>query len=57
MTGNQNPEQKARDNIDAQLKLAGWVVQSVKKINFNAGPGIAVHEYQTDVDRLVASDL
>lgn len=49
MTENQNPEQKARDNIDAQLKLAGWVIQSAKKIDFSAGPGIAVREYQTDV--------
>ena len=49
MTENQTPEQKARDNIDAQLKLAGWVVQSAKKIDFNAGLGVAVREYQTDV--------
>lgn len=49
MTENQNPEQKARDHIDAQLTLAGWIVQSAKKIDFNAGPGIAVREYQTDV--------
>ncbi|WP_031359557.1 DEAD/DEAH box helicase family protein [Caballeronia sordidicola] len=49
MTENQNPEQKARDNIDALLKRAGWVVQSAKKIDFGAGLGIAVREYQTDV--------
>ena len=49
MTENQTPEQKARDNIDVQLKLAGWVVQSAKKIDFNAGLGVAVREYQTDV--------
>ena len=49
MTENQTPEQKARDNIDAQLKLAGWVVQSAKKIDFSAGLGIAVREYHTDV--------
>ncbi|BDD92410.1 type III restriction endonuclease subunit R [Pandoraea sp. NE5] len=49
MTENQNPEQKARDNIDALLKQAGWVVQSAKKIDFGAGLGIAVREYQTDV--------
>ena len=49
MTENQNPEQKARDNIDAQLKLAGWVVQSAKRIDFSAGVGIAVREYHTDV--------
>lgn len=49
MTENQNPEQKARDNIDTKLKLAGWVVQSAKKIDFSAGLGIAVREYHTDV--------
>ncbi len=37
MSENQNPEQKARDTIDALLKQAGWVVQSSKKIDLNAG--------------------
>lgn len=46
---NQNPEQRARDQIDRQLTLAGWVVQDSKAINFNAGTGIAVREYQTAV--------
>jgi type I restriction enzyme, R subunit len=45
---NQNPEQLARDNIDKMLEEAGWKVQHNKKIDFNAGPGIAVREYQTD---------
>ena len=49
MTENQNPEQKARDTIDALLMQAGWVVQSSKKIDLNAGMGQAVREYQTDV--------
>ena len=49
MSENQTPEQKARDAIDAQLKQAGWVVQSAKKIDFSAGLGVAVREYQTDV--------
>ena len=46
---NQNPEQIARDHIDEQLKLAGWKVQSLKKINLNDGIGQAVREYATDV--------
>ena len=46
---NQNPEQKARDKIDALLEEAGWKVQRAKKIDFNVGLGIAVREYQTDV--------
>ena len=46
MTDNQNPEQKARDRIDEQLRQSGWVVQ--KKIDFGAGLGQAVREWQTD---------
>ena len=49
MTDNQNPEQKARDNIDALLAQAGWSVQSNKTIDFNVGAGQAIREYQTDV--------
>ena len=49
MSENQNPEQKARDNIDALLKQSGWLVQSSKKINLLVGSGQAVREYQTDV--------
>ena len=46
---NQTPEQQARDNIDKQLIACGWIIQSVKQINLNSGPGIAVKEYLTDV--------
>ncbi len=46
---NQNPEQIARDNIDKQLIACGWVIQSIKQINLNAGIGVAVKEYLTDV--------
>ena len=46
---NQTPEQKARDNIDEMLGLAGWLVQDKKKIDFSASFGIAIREYQTDV--------
>ncbi|MBU44180.1 MAG: restriction endonuclease subunit R [Spirochaetaceae bacterium] len=46
---NQNPEQMARDRIDEKLRQAGWVVQRKNGIDFGAGPGIAVREYQTDV--------
>src|SRR5450759_5204806 len=45
----QTPEQLARDPIDRSLEQAGWVVQSNKKIDFSAGRGIAVKEYQTDI--------
>jgi type I restriction enzyme R subunit len=46
---NQTPEQKARDNIDKMLELTGWKVQNKKKIDFNAGLGVAVREFDTDV--------
>jgi type I restriction enzyme R subunit len=49
MSVNQNPEQIARDRIDALLGASGWAVQDKKAINFNVGLGIAVREYQTDV--------
>ena len=47
-TANQSPEQKARDEIDRRLSLSGWAVQDKNAINFNAGRGIAIREYQTD---------
>lgn len=46
---NQNPEQIARDNIDRQLLACGWFIQGIKQINLQAGVGIAVKEYLTDV--------
>ncbi|MCC8995937.1 MAG: DEAD/DEAH box helicase family protein [Nitrosomonas sp.] len=49
MTENQDPEDKARDQIDSLLQQAGWDVQSNKKIDLNTGEGQAIREYQTDV--------
>ena len=46
---NQNPEQTARDRIDARLRASGWHVQDKDALDFNAGLGIAVREYPTDV--------
>jgi len=45
---NQNPEQLARDRIDAALLQCGWTIQDKKKINLTTALGIAVREYQTD---------
>ena len=42
------PEQHARQLIDAQLALAGWLVQDYKQLNLGAGAGVAVREYPTD---------
>ncbi|WP_340160741.1 DEAD/DEAH box helicase family protein [uncultured Hoeflea sp.] len=46
---NKHPEQIARDLIDEKLVTAGWLVQDNKSINLNAGIGVAIREYQTDV--------
>ena len=56
---NQNPEQKARDNIDRQLAACGWSIQNKQQINLFAGAGVAVREYQTSsgpVDYLLFVD-
>jgi len=46
---NQTPEQIARDKIDTMLLASGWIVQSKKELNLNAGLGVALREYQTDI--------
>jgi len=46
---NQNPEQIARDNIDRQLRDAGWSIQSKDEINLFESLGVAVKEYSTDI--------
>lgn len=46
---NQNPEQIARDKIDAALAESGWLLQDKTRINLATGKGIAVREYQTDI--------
>lgn len=46
---NQNFEQLSRDQIDQQLTACGWIIQDKKAINLQAGVGVAVREYQTDV--------
>lgn len=46
MNQNQNPEQIARDRIDAMLTEAGWIVQSKNDKDLRAGKGVAIREYQ-----------
>ncbi|ABI56477.1 hypothetical protein ACN2MM_06280 [Alkalilimnicola ehrlichii MLHE-1] len=48
MPNNQNPEQRARDRIDEQLRASGWTVQSLAALNPQATRGVAVREYPTD---------
>jgi type I restriction enzyme, R subunit len=45
---NQNPEQIARDKIDAQLRATGWSVQYKDAVNLHTGEGQAIREYPTD---------
>ncbi|WP_417558362.1 DEAD/DEAH box helicase family protein [Mesoflavibacter zeaxanthinifaciens] len=44
---NQNPEQIARDKIDAMLREAGWVVQSKSDVDLSASLGVALRETNT----------
>lgn len=46
---NQNPEQLARNEIDAALLQCGWLIQNASEINLKAGVGIAIREYRTDI--------
>lgn len=48
---NQNPEQLAHNKIDTVLIRCGWLIHGNSTINLNAGLGIAVREYQTDIGR------
>ncbi len=42
-----NPEQQARENIDAMLRQSGWTVQSIAELNLHASLGVAVREMQS----------
>lgn len=42
---NLNPEQLARQKIDAMLAAAGWIVQDRPQMNLSAGRGVAVREF------------
>ncbi|MBP7692357.1 MAG: DEAD/DEAH box helicase family protein, partial [Anaerolineales bacterium] len=39
------PETRARENIDALLAAAGWVLQDRDQLNLGAGRGVAVREF------------
>jgi type I restriction enzyme R subunit len=40
----ETPEQRARQQIDAQLAACGWIVQDFKSVDLSAGRGIALRE-------------
>ena len=46
---NKNPEQIARDEIDARLRASGWAVQHKRAIDLSAATGVAVREYTTSI--------
>jgi type I restriction enzyme R subunit len=41
----ENPEQKARREIDEKLAASGWIVQNREDLDLTAGQGIAVREF------------
>ena len=38
------PEQRAREEIDEQLRACGWLVQDFREMDIHAGPGVTVRE-------------
>lgn len=40
-----NPEQRARQDIDALLRAAGWAVQDVAHVDLQAARGVAIREF------------
>ena len=50
---NLTPEQEAREQIDAQLQAAGWVIQSTRHQNLGALLGVAVREFRESVQTLL----
>jgi type I restriction enzyme, R subunit len=40
-----SPEKRARQNIDAAQRAAGWVIQDARAANIQAGRGVAVREF------------
>jgi type I restriction enzyme, R subunit len=49
MTPNQNPEQLARDQIDAMLIAVVWLIHSKKPNNIKAAARDSVGEYHFDI--------
>src|SRR5439155_25652930 len=38
-------ERRARQNIDAALSAAGWVIQDVRRVSLTAARGVAIREF------------
>jgi type I restriction enzyme R subunit len=41
-----SPEREARQEIDAALEAAGWVIQDRGTMNLTVAPGVAVREFK-----------
>src|SRR5229473_3395828 len=41
------PEEQARQKIDELLEQTGWIVQDRRRLNLNAGYGVAIREFST----------
>ena len=52
-----SPEEKARQQIDAQLTASGWTVQTRDKINLSTSTGVAVCELALEQFSTIAEDL
>ena len=53
------PKEKARQNIDRLLELAGWEVQDISELNLGASLGVAIREFPLEsgpVDYLFLDD-
>jgi type I restriction enzyme R subunit len=51
------PEQQAREQIDAALEAAGWAVQDRDEIDLGASQGVAIREFQMKPDHGFADYL
>ena len=49
MTSTRSLNRSPETGIDDRLRASGWHVQDRNAIDFNAGVGIAIREYQTDI--------
>jgi type I restriction enzyme R subunit len=48
---NQNPEQLVRDEIDRQLIACGRNIQDKSRFSLREGPGVAIREYVSAIER------
>lgn len=46
------PEERARKNIDKQLKKASWIIQDYSNINLGADPGVAICDFPANARNL-----